>query len=97
MLWYKQDREILRGVFLTEVMHAKPFVLWNRVVRLCGNNSRTVSVRLNFIAGVMLLFPLKMFSRPRMMLNLFCYAFTPKHVCVLREMQWIEGENKYCH
>lgn len=28
-----------------------------------------------------------------MRLNLFCYAFTPEHVCVLREMQWIEREN----
>lgn len=28
-----------------------------------------------------------------MRLNLFGYAFTPKHVCVLREMHWIERKN----
>lgn len=28
-----------------------------------------------------------------MRLNLFCYAFTAEHVCFLRKMQWMEGEN----
>jgi len=28
-----------------------------------------------------------------MRLDLFCHAFTPKHVCALREMQWIERKH----
>ena len=58
MLLYKQDQEILVYVFDRGDLH----------IAICavevsglfvGNNSHTLSVRLNFIAGAMLLFPLK--------------------------------------
>lgn len=33
------------------------------------------------------------FNRPRIKLDLLCYAFILKHICVPKEMQWVEKED----